>query len=61
MFLSVEDDGIGFDVEAVKERGGLGLISMEERARLVNGTLSIEAQPGHGARISLTIPLPGNS
>ena len=61
MFLSIEDDGIGFDVEAVKERGGLGLISMEERARLVNGTLSVEAQPGHGARISLTIPLPGNS
>jgi len=60
VFLSVEDDGIGFEVEAVKERGGLGLISMEERARLVNGTLSIEAQPGHGARISLTIPLPGN-
>ena len=61
MFLSVEDDGIGFDVEAVKERGGLGLVSMEERARLVNGALSIEAQPGHGARISLIIPLPGNS
>jgi PAS domain S-box-containing protein len=60
MFLSVEDDGIGFDVESVKDRGGLGLVGMEERARLVDGTLSVDAQPGHGARISLTIPLPGN-
>jgi len=60
VFLSVEDDGIGFDVEAVKDRGGLGLVGMEERARLVDGTLSIEAQSGHGSRISLTIPLTGN-
>ena len=61
VFLSVEDDGVGFDVEAVKDSGGLGLVGMEERARLVDGALSIEAQPGHGARISLIIPLPGNS
>jgi PAS domain S-box-containing protein len=57
VLLSIEDDGAGFDAEVVRGRGGLGLISMEERARMVNGTLSVEAQPGHGARISLTIPL----
>ena len=57
MLLSIEDDGAGFDVEVVKGRGGLGFVGMEERARLVHGTLSIEAQPGHGVRISLTVPL----
>jgi signal transduction histidine kinase len=61
VLLSVEDDGVGFDVKEVKDRGGLGLVGMEERARLVDGTLSVEAEPGHGARISLAIPLPGNS
>lgn len=56
--LTIADDGVGFDVEAVKGHGGLGLIAMEERARLVNGKLSILAQPGHGTRIALQVPLP---
>jgi PAS domain S-box-containing protein len=59
--LTIADDGIGFDPEAVKGRGGLGLIGMEERARLVNGKLSIVAQPGHGTRIAIKIPLPASS
>jgi two-component system CheB/CheR fusion protein len=60
LLLSIVDDGAGFDRTA-KGRGGLGLISMEERARLVNGKLSITAQPGHGARIALEIALPADS
>jgi signal transduction histidine kinase len=59
--LSIADDGAGFDLEAVKGRGGLGLIGMEERARLVNGKLSIAAQPGHGTRIAIEVPLPASS
>jgi two-component system CheB/CheR fusion protein len=58
--LTVADDGVGFDPETVKGRGGLGLIGMEERVRLVNGKLSIAAQPGHGARTTIEIPLPGS-
>ena len=58
MVLSIADDGAGFDLEAVKGRGGLGLIGMEERARLVDGKLSIAAQPGHGTRIAIEVPLP---
>jgi signal transduction histidine kinase len=56
--LSVADDGIGFDPDAVKGRGGLGMIGMEERARLVRGKLSVAAQPGHGSRIAVEVPLP---
>ena len=59
--LSIADDGVGFDPEAVKGRGGLGLIGMEERARLVNGKLSIAARPGHGTRIALEVHSPASS
>jgi signal transduction histidine kinase len=55
--LTVADDGAGFDPEAVKGRGGLGLIGMEERARLVKGKLTIAAKPGHGTRITVEVPL----
>ena len=36
--LTVKDSGAGFDREAAKESRGIGLISMEERMKLVNGT-----------------------
>ena len=55
--LTIQDDGAGFDPEAVKGHGGIGLISMEERARLVKGKLTITSALGHGAQISLAIPL----
>jgi PAS domain S-box-containing protein len=56
--LLVEDDGVGFDPEVVRSHPGLGLVSMQERARIVRGELSIESQPGRGARIALHVPLP---
>ncbi len=56
--LAVTDDGVGFDLETVKGRGGLGLIGMEERARLVNGKLSIASRPRQGTKISLNVPMP---
>ncbi len=59
----IEDDGAGFDVDAVQtrydERGSLGMINMHERAELVNGALKISSAPGEGTRITLTSPLPG--
>ena len=61
VLLTIADDGAGFDQEAVKGRGRLGLIGMEERARLVNGNLYIAAQPGQGTRIVLEVPLAANS
>lgn len=54
--LDIEDNGLGFDGMASRMRGGLGLTSMEERARLVGGTVRIETWRGRGARISLRIP-----
>jgi signal transduction histidine kinase len=43
--LTVSDSGVGFDIEAAKASRGLGLISMEERLKMLNGTFSIESRP----------------
>ena len=61
VMLTIADDGAGFDLAASKGHGGLGLIGMEERARLVNGKLTIAAQPGKGTRVALEVPLPSAS
>lgn len=56
----VEDDGAGFDLDAVEvtydQRGSLGLVNMRERAEMTDGRLSIESAPDQGTRITLTIP-----
>jgi PAS domain S-box-containing protein len=54
--LSVSDRGVGFDTQAKVGRG-LGLVSMEERLKLVKGTLSIESQPKRGSTIHARLPL----
>ena len=55
--LIVSDSGRGFDVEAVKQGKGLGLTSMQERIRLVNGTIAIESRPMGGTTIHVRIPI----
>jgi len=55
--LEVADTGDGFDLEQAKGRGGLGLISMEERARLLNGAFGIRSQPGMGTLVTIRVPL----
>jgi two-component system CheB/CheR fusion protein len=55
--LSVQDNGIGFDAHSVQNKGRLGLVGMQERARLVNGTFSIDTRPGRGTTITVQAPL----
>ena len=59
--LTVKDSGAGFDRETAKESRGLGLISMEERLKLVKGTLSIDSQPRHGTTVHARVPLSAGS
>jgi two-component system NarL family sensor kinase len=54
--LIVEDDGRGFDPAQVPDERH-GLIGMQERARLLGGTLKLQSRPNHGTRIQVTIPL----
>jgi len=59
--LTVSDSGAGFDSEAAKRSQGLGLISMEERLKLVKGALLIESQPKRGTTIHARVPLSSGS
>jgi|GEM_PF-14817 len=57
--LIVEDDGIGFDVDAAitpGPQGGYGLFGMRERARLLDGEMEIESPPGWGTRLRAVLP-----
>ncbi|MGA2882285.1 MAG: sensor histidine kinase [Bryobacteraceae bacterium] len=59
--LTIQDNGIGFDPQSAKRKGGLGLISMKERVRLVNGQISIQSESGRGSKIIVTAPCPGTN
>jgi signal transduction histidine kinase len=52
----VVDRGRGFDVEAARDGGRLGLLGMGERIRLLDGTLELESRPGGPTRVRATIP-----
>jgi signal transduction histidine kinase len=59
---SIQDNGTGFVQEGMRTRG-LGLISMEERVRELQGRLAVQSEPGHGTTVRVELPLPegGNS
>jgi two-component system CheB/CheR fusion protein len=61
VLLIIEDNGRGFSpktgLEAVGEDRGLGLISMRERAALINGTLQIESAPDEGTTVHVRVRL----
>ena len=54
--MSVVDDGVGFDPGAGSSSGGLGLVSIEERARLVKGDVDITSAPGQGTSVRVRVP-----
>ena len=57
--LLITDSGVGFDPSLVEERrSGLGVVSMEERVRLVDGRFTLESRPGEGTRVRVWVPLP---
>lgn len=55
--LIITDSGRGFDFEAAMRGQGLGLISMRERVRLVNGMITIDSKPMRGTSIHVRVPL----
>jgi PAS domain S-box-containing protein len=55
--LTISDSGRGFDINDAKMRQGLGLVSMEERLKQLEGVFSIESQPKRGTTIQATVPL----
>jgi signal transduction histidine kinase len=61
--VEIEDDGVGFEVEAVdanyEQRGSLGMVNMRERAELISAVLRIRSAPGAGTKITVLVPLEG--
>ena len=55
--LVISDSGRGFDSETAMQGQGLGLVSMRERVRLVNGTIAVESMLGGGTTIHVRVPL----
>jgi signal transduction histidine kinase len=55
----IEDDGEGFEPEhrTLTPGSGMGLLCMEERARLLDGTLRIESAPGQGTVVRAALPV----
>jgi signal transduction histidine kinase len=57
LHLSIADDGRGFEASGVAGPGkGLGLVSIDERVRLLGGQLFVDTRPGAGTRLSVSIP-----
>lgn len=55
--LRVSDSGKGFDIDAFRKGGGLGLVSIEERLRLLHGTCEIHSSPQKGTTLVARVPL----
>jgi signal transduction histidine kinase len=56
--LEIADDGVGFDPgDADRLRPGMGLFTMQERAALVGGRLTLQSRPGAGTRVRVTVPV----
>jgi two-component system sensor histidine kinase DegS len=55
--VSVDDNGRGFDPEATRGSGNLGLRLIKERAEMLGGTFDVDAAVGKGARIVFTVPV----
>ena len=54
--LRVEDAGTGFDMATLGSRAGLGFVSMQERLRVLHGTIHIDSAPSRGTRIDAWVP-----
>jgi len=55
VLMAIKDNGGGFDTSA--PHSGLGLRSMQERAKSLGGSFSVASEPGRGTRIVVTLPI----
>ncbi len=55
--LRIEDAGEGFDIKEIQGKGGIGLLSMQERARSIGATFVIDSTIGEGTNICVRVPL----
>jgi signal transduction histidine kinase/streptogramin lyase len=59
--MEIVDDGVGFDPGLIQDSAGLGLMSIQERVKLLGGKVTIDSEPGEGTRIRVTLVNPDNT
>jgi PAS domain S-box-containing protein len=59
--LCITDSGSGFDPEGAQQKGGLGLVSMSERLRILGGRFEVGSAVSRGTQIRAWVPLSGNA
>jgi signal transduction histidine kinase len=57
--LEITDNGKGFDLDAVKDHGGMGLGNIRERTEALSGNVLFTSKPGEGTRVQVRVPLGG--
>lgn len=57
LLLVIQDDGRGFDIETIDKTKHFGLLGLEERTKLLHGSISIHSRPNQGTRIEVRVPL----
>jgi signal transduction histidine kinase len=55
VLLEVTDNGSGFDPATVRGMGGLGLVTMQERAEKISGTLTVDSSPNEGTKVRVVV------
>jgi signal transduction histidine kinase len=56
LYVSVRDEGCGFDVNELDKKSGLGVRSMEERLHFLGGKFEIHSEPGNGTTVEAWVP-----
>ncbi|MCR5762204.1 MAG: hypothetical protein K6G00_02335, partial [Treponema sp.] len=60
LYMSVADDGVGFNLQEKKEAdssGGFGLKGIRQRSLQLNGRIDINSEPGCGTEVTLFVPI----
>lgn len=60
LFVTIEDNGTGFDCTQKKQGKGIGIKNMTNRVKMLNGNISILSEPGNGTSIEIQIPISNN-
>jgi len=55
--LAISDDGVGFDLEDKFKGGGSGLLNLQNRAKLIQATFSLQSSMGSGTKVKIELPL----
>ena len=59
--LEILDDGKGFDLNALGDTGGMGLVSMQERIEALGGEFAVHSAPGEGTRVKVCVDITPSS